>query len=191
MMGNMVRAAPTQAPQDEKLRELIVYIAWRSKKDPDFGAVKLNKLLYFVDAAAYRELGKSITGSEYQHLPEGPCPRRVLPAREHLLSQTPRAIQLAYQQTPIGNRLHRIIPKRKPYSIFSKAEREIVDRIVKHFESYTGTQLSDLSHREFGWRFSTDYQTIHLRTSWLSPEPLTEEQIQIGQRLARKYGLTL
>jgi uncharacterized phage-associated protein len=191
MIGNMGRAAPAQTPQDEKLRELIIYIAWRSKKDPEFGPVKLNKLLYFADAAAYRELGKSITGSEYQHLPEGPCPRRVLPARDHLLSQTPRAIRLAYQQTAIGNRLHRIIPKRRPYSIFSKAERAIVDRIVQHFESYTGAQLSELSHREFGWRFSTDYQTIHLRTSWLSPEPLTEEQIQAGQRVARKHELTL
>ena len=172
MIGRMTKAAPTQSPQDEKLRELIVYISWRSRKDPNFGAIKLNKLLFFADTAAYRELGKSITGSEYQHLPEGPCPRRILPAREHLLSQTPRAIELAYQQTAIGNRLHRIIPKRKPYSIFSRPERDIVDRIVKHFES-------------------TDYQTIHLRTSWLSPEPLTEEQIQVGQQLARKHGRTV
>lgn len=191
MIGRMTKAAPTQSPQDEKLRELIVYISWRSRKDPNFGAIKLNKLLFFADTAAYRELGKSITGSEYQHLPEGPCPRRILPAREHLLSQTPRAIELAYQQTAIGNRLHRIIPKRKPYSIFSRPERDIVDRIVKHFESYTGTQLSDLSHKELGWRFTTDYQTIHLRTSWLSPEPLTEEQIQVGQQLARKHGRTV
>jgi uncharacterized phage-associated protein len=187
----MIKAVPASSPQDEKLRELIVYIAWRSKKDQNFGAVKLNKLLYFADTAAYRELGKSITGSEYQHLPEGPCPRRILPAREHLLRQRPRAIELAYRQTAIGNRLHQIIPRRKPYAIFSKAEREIVDRIVKHCESYTGTQLSELSHREFGWKLTTDYQTIHLRTSWLSPEPLTEEQIQVGQRLAHKHGLTV
>ena len=136
MIGRMTKAAPTQSPQDEKLRELIVYISWRSRKDPNFGAIKLNKLLFFADTAAYRELGKSITGSEYQHLPEGPCPRRILPKAEHSAESDTTSYRVglsanSYRQ-PTAPRC--IIPKRKPHSIFSRPERDIVDRIVKHFE---------------------------------------------------------
>ena len=40
-----------------KFRELILYVARRSEDDKYFGAVKLNKILYFSDFNAYRELG--------------------------------------------------------------------------------------------------------------------------------------
>ncbi|MEP6936295.1 MAG: type II toxin-antitoxin system antitoxin SocA domain-containing protein [Nitrospirota bacterium] len=48
-------------------------IAHKGKTDPRLGSVKLNKLLYYADFTAYRNLEKAITGAEYQHLPEGPA----------------------------------------------------------------------------------------------------------------------
>ena len=62
----------------EKFTELIVYIAEQSKDDPFFGPVKLNKILYYADFRAYRELGHSITGASYRKLTEGSCPPPVL-----------------------------------------------------------------------------------------------------------------
>lgn len=62
---------------EEKLRELILYIAQKSKTDPRCGAVKLNKLLYYADFSAYRLLGRAITGAEYQHLKKGRRPERA------------------------------------------------------------------------------------------------------------------
>src|SRR6266487_3415423 len=47
---------------DEKLRELILHICIRSEDDEAFGAVKLNKLLFFSDFHAFLRLGKPITG---------------------------------------------------------------------------------------------------------------------------------
>ena len=120
---------------EEKLRELILYIAHKSKSDPRFGAVKLNKLLYYADFTAYRLLGKSITGAEYQHLSEGPAPRRGLPARERL--RRDKSIDLVYEPSIVGEPLHRIIPKRKPYPIFSKEERVIVNKIIQEFSQST------------------------------------------------------
>ena len=63
--------------EPDKFRELIVYICKKSEGDPTFGAVKLNKILYYADFAAYRILGKPITGAQYQKLREGPAPQGV------------------------------------------------------------------------------------------------------------------
>jgi uncharacterized phage-associated protein len=174
-------------PGDERLRELIVYVAHRTKGDPLCGAVKFNKLLYYADFTAYRKLHKAISGAEYQHLPEGPAPRRLLPARDTLIEQG--AIEVKSLPSFTGEPLQKIVAKRKPYSLFSKDERKIIDDVVKAFWNYTGKELSDLSHKELGWRLTKDFETIHYRTAWLSSEPLTQDQIELGKKVAERHGL--
>ncbi|MEP6936294.1 MAG: hypothetical protein ABI988_20520 [Nitrospirota bacterium] len=95
---------------------------------------------------------------------------------------------MVYVPSLIGEPLHRIIPKRKPYPLFSKQERNLVNRLIKEFWNLTGTELSDKSHKEFGWRLTKVGQTIHYRTTWLSSSPLTEDQIKIGQEIAAKHA---
>ena len=59
----------------EKLKALIVRIG----TDPhveNLGTVKLWKLIYFVDATALRELGHTLTGSEFTKYEHGPVPSR-------------------------------------------------------------------------------------------------------------------
>jgi len=85
--------------------------------------------------------------------------------------------------------MHVIVPKRKPYPIFSKREKEIVNRIIEEFKDLTGSELSDISHKEFGWRLTKLGETIHYRTAWLSRSPLTEEQIEFGRKVAARHGL--
>lgn len=72
---------------EAKFRALIVYVAEQSRDDPFFGATKLNKILYYSDFRAYRELGHSITGADYQKLDEGPAPRQLLPIRRALIAE--------------------------------------------------------------------------------------------------------
>src|SRR5215467_9574991 len=79
-------------PNDEKFKELILYIASHSEDDPAFGATKLNKLLFFADFITYLRLGHPITGQEYQRLENGPAPRRMLPAKAELLLDNDIAI---------------------------------------------------------------------------------------------------
>ena len=65
-----------------KFRELVLYIAEQSEGDPRFGAVKLNKILYYSDFEAFRVLGESITGATYRKLSEGPAPLQMLETKE-------------------------------------------------------------------------------------------------------------
>src|SRR5690606_1636943 len=62
-----------------RFKELILYVADRSRDDRRFGATKLNKILYFADFKAFLILGASITGSTYVRLDRGPVPQEILP----------------------------------------------------------------------------------------------------------------
>ena len=48
-----------------KTRELVLYIAQACEADPDFGMVKLNKVLFNADFTSYARQGVSITEEEY------------------------------------------------------------------------------------------------------------------------------
>ena len=67
-----------------KLKELILLIAHECEDHTYFGAIKLNKILFFCDFRAFAELGKSITGAEYVALEHGPVPRILVPVRNEM-----------------------------------------------------------------------------------------------------------
>src|SRR5687767_12671710 len=71
----------------QKLKQLVLFIAEQCEADRTFGSVKLNKILWNADFAAYRELGQSITGARYQHQPEGPVLLPMLPVVRELEAQ--------------------------------------------------------------------------------------------------------
>lgn len=164
-----------------KLKEMILYISQLSERDPRFGAIKLNKILYYADFGAYRELGHPITEATYQHLREGPAPKELLQAIDELEDEGAIKYESPLYYT---HRQKRIVPCRGPdLKHFKPKELRIVKDVVKALWDLNATQVRNLSHEEWGWRLSDDGETIHYRTAWLSPEPLTQEQIRDGIRL--------
>jgi Protein of unknown function (DUF4065) len=176
-----------QVFDEKKFAELVVYIAHKSKDDPRFGAVKLNKILYYSDFYAYRLNGCSITGAEYQHLAEGPAPTALLPIRKKLItSKRIKMVQEPYYNG-VQHRINVVIPPNE--SIFDSGELIIVDEIVKWLWNYSGRDVTEVSHKETGWLLTEEGQTIPYRSAWLSTEPLTEEQIELGKEVAQRHGL--
>jgi len=177
----------TDDPADIRLGEMIVYVAQRSNEDEKFGAIKLNKILYYADFIAHRRLGRSISGAEYQHLDEGPAPRRLRPVREALTRDG--SITL-FEQEYFGRIQQRIKAERPAkLDLFSLAELAIIDEVLAALGPLNGKEASERSHKEPGWLLTNDRQTILYRTAWLSPEPLTEEQVDTGIEIARRHGL--
>jgi len=78
---------------EKKLAELILYISEKCANDPTFGAVKLNKILCFSDFLFYAYNDRGITNVEYQKLPNGPAPRRLIPIRDGLIKNRDLAMQ--------------------------------------------------------------------------------------------------
>jgi Protein of unknown function (DUF4065) len=135
-----------------KMRELILHIAKQSEKDEKFGAVKLNKILFYADFLSYFKRGKSITGMEYFALSEGPAPQQMLPILKNMESKG----DIAFQQIDVGmpKPKKKLIALRPPeYSKVGLTPEDIVmvDEIIKKCWDYTGTDLTKLSHDFSGW----------------------------------------
>lgn len=167
----------------EKLKNLILYVAEQSKDDPYFGATKLNKILYYVDFRAYRELGCPITGAEYQKLPDGPAPRELLKVRRQLLNEGRIALQNRQVFNYVQQRIVPLDPAVDTGSSFLPNELAIIDDVLLMLRGKSGTEASEMSHDEAGWKLVGYYQTIPYETAWFPPQgtELDEESLAIAR----------
>jgi hypothetical protein len=183
--------AVAYVPYDEaKLTELLLYVAKRTQHDRTAGATKLNKYLYFADFAAMRRLGHAITGAEYQKLPQGPAPRRLVPVRAQLVGTGDARLE---ERTDAFGFVHQdLIPQREPRTeLFSAEELEIVDEIIDELRDLSAKQASGLSHREAGWQLVGPGETIPYELAFVlapsdaDPTPAIRAE---GRRLLAEYA---
>ena len=138
---------------DSKMEELILHVAKEGEKDDKFGAVKLNKIIFYADFLSYLKRGKSITGQDYFALREGPAPQRLLPIRQKMV----KGGDLAIQNNDVGLNY----PMKKPIALrppdYKKLEAEelaIVNSVITKFKDKSGTQLSKMSHDFAGYNIA-------------------------------------
>jgi hypothetical protein len=154
-----------QDPNDDKLRELVIYIALLSEGDRPFGKVKLNKLLFYIDFKAYLRFGKSVTGHEYQKLPAGPAPRRLLPIVPSLAVPpgADRAIGVR-ENDYYGKKQYRPFALRMPdVTLFDSAEIELIHHVVEYFLGKSAREGGDKSHRFIGGSLPKKAKRFHTR----------------------------
>ena len=170
---------------NQRLQELLIYIAQKCQDYTHFGAIKLNKTLYFADFINFRKTGRSITGSQYMKLPNGPVPQQMkfvledLRAKGHLVRQ---------EREHFGNLQHRYIPLREPnLELFSATDIALVDSIIEDLGSLNASQVSGLSHNRV-WRIARLKEMIPYEAVFISDEGVTDDDISIANELAEKYG---
>lgn len=165
----------TYAESDKRLGELILLICQKSADDDNFGAVKLNKLLFYSDFFAYARWGETISGADYWNLSEGPAPRRLVQVRDKLIKSKALAIQQV--ELPLGLIQHRPIRLRRPdISLFNINQFSLIEEVIAENRSLTAKQITDKSHLEWGWKLTKEKEKIDLNTIFLSPEPLTDAE---------------
>src|SRR6266852_5368152 len=84
----------SRSEMDKQLGELMLYVAAKCEGLRSFGAVKLNKILFYADFLAYDRLGRSITGAVYQKLRYGTAVKRLLAGRGRVLEQKEAAMRV-------------------------------------------------------------------------------------------------
>lgn len=172
---------------DERFKELVLYVCERCANDPKFGATKLNKILYYADFLAYAELDAPITGLEYQKLPKGPAPRRLLPLRDEMIKAGDLAIQPVklvsgrVQERPVNLRSAKL-------EMFTSAQISLVDSIIEALRDASAEEVSELSHRMVGWKVVEHGETIPYETIFVSDGPLTEADIERAKELAKQLA---
>jgi hypothetical protein len=169
-----------------KFRELIVYVAQESADDQKFGAVELNKLLYFSDFEAYAKWGAPITGARYQRLRWGPAPRALLPVRAELVDE--EAIRLDTADYG-GYPQERVVALRVPdLDRFSPAEVRLVDDVIERYRGLDGTEISNVSHEAPGWQLARDREDIPYFTVLIAPEQPPADVKREAAELAERHG---
>lgn len=176
---------------DEKLRELVLLIATLSEGDKPFGKVKLNKLLFYSDFIAYRYFGKSITGHEYQKLPQGPAPRRLIAVIPSLASPPkPDRDIIVRKNDYYGHDLQRPLALRSPdTSSFTFDEISLVTNLVHKWLGKTAKEISNASHKFMGWQLARNGETIPYSVALVGRREPNDEERRRGrdfEKLARK-----
>lgn len=169
----------------QKFRNLMLYLAHLSREDPYFGAVKLNKMLYYCDFIAFSRLGRPITGAYYQKLSEGPAPRQLLGEREALINEEEAKLELrpyfAYMQ-------QRLVPTADRSDLkeeFSPEEMEIIDEVHEAMRYMTAREASDLSHGEVGWILARQGETIPYEMASVLPVHDAEVDAMVEVAMSR------
>lgn len=168
-------------PDDKKLAELILLISERSQGDPRFGAVKLNKLLFYCDFSAYLTFGSAITGQEYFALKNGPAPKKLLPVTEKLIDKGDFAFQ---EIKRFGYSQKKPIALRSPdVSVFTVQQLNLIDHVLQKHRLKNATQISDESHLFLGWKVAGEKETIPYETALVGTREPTAEECQYGLEL--------
>ncbi len=159
---------------DQKFEELILYVSRLSEGDENFGATKLNKLLFYIDFAAYRCFGKSVSGEEYMRLPKGPVPRQVTATLEAMEES---GLVATRKRERFGFVQNRTFALREPdLDRFSSREVDLIHQVVDTFKGWNATQISDHSHRFAGWELAENGETIPYEMALVGgPQPEISE----------------
>lgn len=175
---------------DDRLRELILYIADRCSSDPTFSATKLNKILFYSDFLSFGRYGKPITGCAYKALEKGPAPRGLNFVRDRMVDSD----DIRIRKSPVyTHERHQIIPLRAPELVmFSARDIKVVDEMIELTLGELAKDVSEDSHWR-AWWIARDRLTeggsdlIPYEAVFISNDPLTNADIKRVRELNNRF----
>lgn len=121
---------------------------------------KLMKLLWYSDFLMFKRWNHSMSGTPYWHMPFGPVPVEhdtVLGCGNGL-----NLISIDEEEDVVTGYTKMIIKANVSFdeSFFREEEIKVLSHVESFFASYGSRAISDFSHKEEGWRQTTDEQLI-------------------------------
>ena len=153
----------------EKFRALMLYIADQSRDDRWFGAVKLNKILYYCDFLSFARHMEPITGASYLKMKAGPVPEELLNERRTVVDAGLAKIET---RSVFRYTQQRLVPHAASIelgSLFDAREIKIIDEVLSFMKPLTAKESSEMAHAEVGWILAGDREVIPYETAWLAP----------------------
>ncbi|MGD0289029.1 MAG: Panacea domain-containing protein [Candidatus Binataceae bacterium] len=185
MDANVTYEFPEMKP-DERLRELILYVAEKCATDPEFNATKLNKILFYSDFVSYSKTGRPITGAAYKALEYGPAPKRLLPVRDRMID----AGELEIKKIPkfAYSRYQYVALRRSDLDrFFRPSDIALVDELIHMFWGKSAQTISQFSHHRL-WKIARGANNseglIPYEAMFISDDPPTEADNARARELA-------
>ena len=185
MANGKRRTRSAMAFNRDKFKRLVHYVIWRAGNRDWFGAVKLNKVLWFSDTESFAHAGASITGATYTRQQFGPVPKAIMPIREELAREG--AIRIMRE-----GRLERLTALTKPdMQPFSPAEMAIVEWWIEHIATYETAQTISAKSHDYAWQIASLGETLPMTASLATRlrQPNADE-MEWAKETAAKLGLT-
>ncbi len=170
----------------KKYRETIKYIAYRSIDDRNFGRTKLNKILFYCDFLAYRNLGKSITDDGYIKQTHGPVPTHVKKMANSLIGDR----EIKEINTPTGNFIQKrlVTLTECNLDVFTPQEISLIDSVIEVLWDETAKAVSELSHQFIGWQMMEIGENIPYETVLIRESEVTDDDLAYGAELAKELN---
>ena len=130
----------------EKVENIISYIASKVK---NLTITSLNKYLWYIDMLSFNKRSVAITGLTYQNQKFGPT---IVYKKYDELSLLDDKYQREDIETENGNTTKIISNENFNLDKINDSEKEIIDTIIKLLKNKKVTDISEMSHREDGWK---------------------------------------
>jgi hypothetical protein len=161
----------------QKTKELIVYVAYKLASESNYGAILLNKALYFIDNVSYLKRGKPVSDFRYIKQKNGPTPEpsTFLSLRDELISD---GILISQEKEYFGRIQKKLIAIREPlFDLFDKEEIILIDEIISEVSQFNGAQISDITHQYPSWQVAKSKEELPYYTFLLSSKVPTPSDI--------------
>lgn len=175
-----------QSANEDRIKELMLYVAEQTETDETVGSTKLNKILYFAELSHMRRAGRSITGAEYQKQPQGPTLRQMRPLVRDLEEDgSAKEVERDYH----GTSQKRLFALRDVnLEMFSGLEIAAVDGIIRQFWGKTAKQVSEISHEDPGWYAVEMGEEIPLEMAFVKEPEVTDEIRERARLLSEQHS---
>ena len=117
----------------------------------------LNKYLWYIDMLSFNKRAVAITGLTYQNQKFGPT---IVYKKYDELSLLDDKYQREDIETENGNTTKIISNNNFNLDKISSSEKEIIDTIIKLLKNKNVTDISEMSHREDGWKKTKRFEQI-------------------------------
>ena len=130
----------------EKIENIISYIASKVK---NLTITSLNKYLWYIDMLSFNQRSIAITGLTYQNQKFGPT---IVDKKYDEISLLDDKYTREDIETENGNTTKIISNGNYNLDKITDSEKKIIDAIIKMLKNKSVTDISEMSHREDGWK---------------------------------------
>jgi hypothetical protein len=128
----------------EKMQAVILRTCQKCPKD-QLGAVKLNKVLYYLDMVHYANFRRSVTGATYRKRPNGPTTDQLLFVLEDMQREAKLKVSSVEYYGYIKKEYQPLVSE--PNGVLNAVEQSILDEVIDFVcFSNTAQSISDYSH---------------------------------------------
>lgn len=138
----------------EKVENIISYIASKVK---NLTITSLNKYLWYIDMLSFNERTVAITGLTYQNQKFGPT---IIEKKYDEISLLDDKYKREDIETETGNTTRIISNNNYNLDKISDSEKEIIDTIIRLLKNKNVTDISEMSHKEEGWKKTKRFEQI-------------------------------